>query len=369
LALAAVPVLAWLGSLVSQDFSAEYQAFVDFYPIHRTCLAPLCLVHYGRQKAQALPALIDRFDWVVGHQGLGHDGHAIPRRRRGEDPATVFASPNKVRKVLDLAKQFFNATRSDRVLVLSGAPELTASEALGCGSAASTCAACEATVAELKVYFRAIFFESKDLEIDGVLAYPGGLTEMYLRRGAMEAAAAAIAAADIGTASKPRSVLASWGAFWPYIEQIDENGSLAWDAVKLEAARSRKSARAWSATSTALQVGVEVRSIPARSWWGELARYRFLVTPLGTSIYSPKTVEALMVLTVPIVRRGPFPVYDEMVRYGFPIVVVDEWSEITGDRLDQWWRELSRRVVTFRRHCLTTEAYWQLLTGTDRFCQ
>eukprot|EP00415_Alexandrium_ostenfeldii_P000503 UN0503 len=229
---------------------------------------------------------------------------------------------------------------------------------------------------KLHTYFRAVFFEGKDLEMEGLFAYPGGLTEMYFRGGVMEFAVAAIAAASTSAASKPRSVLAAWGSVWSYVEHIEEGKLLlystrfrAWDVMKLEAGKNRRSARAWSSTSVAHQAGVEVRSIPAQSWWGELAQYRFLLSPLGTSIYSPKTVEALMVLTIPIVTRGPFMVHDDMVKYGFPIIVLDEWDEITDTKLNQWWNELSTRLVSFRRNCLTAEAYWQLMISTDHRCQ
>lgn len=363
-ALAVVPLLAWLASLASADYSREYQAFVDHFPIHRTCLAPLCSIHYGPQRAEFLPSLYDRHDWIVGHQGLGHDGHGIPRRRRGLDPDSVFASPDKVGKVLELSERHFDPRRRGRVLVLSGAPEITASEAFDCGKTGNV-SGCMATIARLRAFFSEIFFEGKDRVLEGVRAMPSGLTEMYLRGGAMEQAMAAIAAADVGE-SKTKSVLAAWGAVWGYIEDIPEGRAA--NAMKLEAGKSRRAARVWSATSTAQAIGVEVKSVRPQQWWAELAQYRFLLSPLGTSIYSPKTVEALLVLTVPIVQRGPFPVHDELVSYGFPLVVVSSWEEITTTRLEDWWRERSPRLAAFRRNCLTAEAYWRLLTGLERFC-
>jgi len=375
----AVPTLAWMGFVVFTDYSPEYQRFADFFPMTRTCPAPYCTLFYGNQRAAVTPALINHFDWVIGHKGLGHDGHGLPQMRRKEDPMSVFASPDKVPTVLGIAEASFNASRSDRILVISGAPEHTVSEAFGGSSDACTVAnatACAVTITRLRAYFRAIFVEGKDLAVEGILAYPGGLTEMYYRGEAMKRALVAITSARNDDASKPRSVLAAWGAVWSYIEQIDHgkmmffaHGKPEWDQIKLEAGRSRRLARAWAATDVAKEVGVEVRSISAKVWWQELALYRFILSPLGTSIYSPKTVEALMVLTVPIVQRGPFPVHDDMVSYGFPIVVVDDWDNITQVKLSQWWRELSPRVVQFRRNCLNTEGYWRLMTGEKHFCQ
>merc|ERR1712217_115674 len=96
---------------------------------------------------------------------------------------------------------------------------------------------------------------------------------------------------------------------------------------------------------------------------GELSKYRLLLNPWGDEIQTPKMVEALLVLTIPIQQRGPSPIYDDLLSYGFPLVVVDEWYEITGDKLDAWWRVLSPRLESFRSNCLSTSAYWSLITG------
>jgi len=100
-----------------------------------------------------------------------------------------------------------------------------------------------------------------------------------------------------------------------------------------------------------------------QQWWEKVAGYRFLLAPASCDVQSPAVVEALLVLTVPIVRRGPYAAYEDLVRYGFPIVVVRELREVQGDMLEDKWRELSPRLEVFRSKCLTSEAYWRLITG------
>merc|ERR1712137_1340426 len=81
-------------------------------------------------------------------------------------------------------------------------------------------------------------------------------------------------------------------------------------------------------------------------------------------------IESLLVLTIPIVARSIFPnpddfteVFDELVSIGFPIVVVDHWSDITKEKLHGWWAELAPRLEGFRAQFLTAEGYWRFVLG------
>jgi len=116
-------------------------------------------------------------------------------------------------------------------------------------------------------------------------------------------------------------------------------------------------------------LGVELARASPAEYWRKLGESRFLLSPLGQGIQSPKVVEALLALTIPIVQRGGFPAYDELVEMGFPIVVVDDWSEITAASVSAWWRDMSPRLEPFRRNCLTTDAYWKLITGVVQRCE
>merc|ERR1712157_693929 len=96
---------------------------------------------------------------------------------------------------------------------------------------------------------------------------------------------------------------------------------------------SRVQAERWLESEAAAMAGVERRTIPPASWIVELTKYRFLLSPMGDEIQSPKMTEALLVLTVPIVQRGPYTTHDDLVQLGWPIVVVDEWREVTSTNL------------------------------------
>jgi len=280
---------------------------------------------------------------------------------------TVFAAPTAVHALLEVAAADFDPDVCDRTVVFGHTPEMPVSWALGHNESAR-----EATLARPRRYFRRIYFQAKDVEVEGIRALPPPLEDLYLRRGVAALAGQAVASASIAEDAKPGNVLASWGYFADFIE--DGEGDLAnkppeWNAMLREARTSRREARLWARSPAALEVGVEERHIAHKSWWTELSKYRFVLSPLGTAITSAKTVEALLVLTIPIVQRGPYKTHDELAEAGFPIVLVDSWDEVTKENLDMWWKELSPRLLEFRRHCLTTDGYWQYFTTDAMRCR
>jgi len=91
---------------------------------------------------------------------------------------------------------------------------------------------------------------------------------------------------------------------------------------------------------------MDVRAIDAQDYFGELAKYRFLIAPNGNGIQSPKFFEAALVMTISITRR--YKCFEDLQAYGMPIVVVDKWSDITHERLEKWWTRLKPRLEQAR---------------------
>jgi len=277
--------------------------------------------------------------------------------RRVADPAAVYCSPHAVQGLLKDLDGWDASKTSNRTLVIAGT-DMHLSDALG-GSPEERAA----TLGALKGRFGRIFAEAKDISFDGVEVMPMGLPENYLRGVNVTAVRQAVAEARLE--DKSRGVVAAWGKWMricstrPFLER---------DRI---ACKSRADAREWAESDVAREAGVEVRSIPPQDWWHEISSYRFLMSPLGAGVQSSKArvIEALMVLTIPIVERKPYPAYDDMRRLGFPIVVVDDWSEVAEPgRLDAWYKELSPRLEHFRKECLSADGYWRFATGQSGGC-
>lgn len=369
-----------LGAILTVIFpSLEHEEFIARYPITEF---PVDAIHrrlYGASRVRTLPALIDRFDWIVGFSpNVEAPGYGAVNRHSHEDPRTVLASPQSIQKLLSLAEEHLETGRSGRLVVFMGSV-LYLSEAFGHDEAERM-----ATLARLEAFFERILYGVRDIDLGGVKTMPLGLNEQYYR-GTSPAFVAAIAAAGVDGASKPRRILAGVGRsktnpfplLEPHLERFVNTSSFIHLHQRKHGGRgkgfvaalaSRAQLSRWLETAAAWEAGVERRSIAQRLWYAELSTYRFLLAPLGDGIHTPKMIESLLLLTVPVVQRGPFPVFDDYMRFGFPIVVIDEWDEVTSASLETWWQTLSPRLQSFRDNCLTADAYWHVVTGMAASC-
>jgi hypothetical protein len=89
--------------------------------------------------------------------------------------------------------------------------------------------------------------------------------------------------------------------------------------------------RAWDAARRAF--GVEARPpVPYATYLGELVRHRFGLCPRGNGIDTHRFWECQYLGVVPVVERSP---HTEMwAQLGLPVVLLDDWSELTRDRLE-----------------------------------
>ncbi len=66
--------------------------------------------------------------------------------------------------------------------------------------------------------------------------------------------------------------------------------------------------------------------------WREKTRFAFVVSPHGNGLDCHRTWESLVLGNIPIVKRSSIdPLYE-----GLPVVIVDDWREITPENLVRW---------------------------------
>ena len=88
----------------------------------------------------------------------------------------------------------------------------------------------------------------------------------------------------------------------------------------------------------------------------------FVISPPGRGYDCYRTWEALLMGAIPITKRSPLtPLYDQ-----FPIVTVDDWSEVTDDNLERW-------MERFGAQCQSTDVerrlrfeHWSDLVSATR---
>jgi hypothetical protein len=367
----------------SIDEKWRTKVFFDRYPITRFDRD----FHWEQAKdvdidraSLKLPLFLDRFDWIAS------DKHIVHQKGENADPTLVYCNDSigSVRFLLgsmDRSK-YSRADKKRRVLVIGGGaawmsesivripdnPYWWPPSAVPRDDWPQVYSAVESyhqqrelpssktrlgkEYERLTRWFQVIFVENKDVDFPNVRTLPAGFNEARLSHGNAARASRVIDAAV--PATKEPNVL-----FVPERwNEVSECGG-GWGEPQLW----REQLTNWTKTEAALTAGVVTVDVKPQQWWEKVAGYRFLLAPASCDVQSPAIVEALLVLTVPIVRRGPYAAYEDLVRYGFPIVVVHELREIQGDMLENKWQELSPRLEAFRSKCLTSEAYWRLITG------
>lgn len=362
--------------------SHEYRAFLDHFPL--IFQPDYDWEPFFEQNRRLVPGgLIMRFDWYM----LGPEAR-FPGHRRGRDPATVFILPDALDTLLRATKDM-DGRRNDRVLVIGGT-ERSLSSTFGKDAPER-----EARAKLLRRWFGTVFFYVKDVDVDGVKTMPHGLMHIYLCDKKLTGAAMrVIAAVRTDAAAKPKAVLAAWSvpeylqqahAFaeqygpseqeeaerrWPaYFERMGLPVPVPDRAMCELGWRDRTEAQDWAETPAARGMGVELRRPEPRSFLETLSQYRFALCPFGSGIQSAKIFEALLVFTVPIVRRlGRTSAYDDLIGYGFPLLVVDSWSELTRERLDGFWASAAPGLPRFRHRCMTADGFWRIFTGANHSC-
>jgi hypothetical protein len=83
-----------------------------------------------------------------------------------------------------------------------------------------------------------------------------------------------------------------------------------------------------------------------------LREHRFALSPPGRGLDTHRTWEALMVGTIPIVIRSPLDIlYDQL-----PVLIIDDWSVITPEFLEDRWLEFQKGTYDFSR---LYSPYWK----------
>ena len=88
--------------------------------------------------------------------------------------------------------------------------------------------------------------------------------------------------------------------------------------------------------------------------WRQKTRYAFVVSPHGHGLDCHRTWESLALGNIPIVIRSSLdPLYE-----GLPVVIVDDWREITADALRSWHAELGATCFEAGVQERLSNGYW-----------
>jgi hypothetical protein len=88
--------------------------------------------------------------------------------------------------------------------------------------------------------------------------------------------------------------------------------------------------------------------------WEAKTRYAFVASPHGNGLDCHRTWESLVLGCIPIVCHSPLdPLYD-----GLPVVILDDWSEITPANLKRWREQHTGAFSSPEVQLRLTNQYW-----------
>jgi hypothetical protein len=94
--------------------------------------------------------------------------------------------------------------------------------------------------------------------------------------------------------------------------------------------------------------------VSVEEYWKTLARFAFVVSPRGNGLDCHRTWEAMAVGTIPIVKSSGI---DQLYR-DLPVVIVDDWSEITAPNLRAWKMWVNTSIFNMSKLRMD---YWKTL--------
>ena len=84
---------------------------------------------------------------------------------------------------------------------------------------------------------------------------------------------------------------------------------------------------------------------PFAQYMKELSQFRFVVSPHGIGIDCHRTWEAMLVGTIPIVRRSSIvELFDDL-----PVLIIDSWDELTRELLEEKFEEITSKSYNLKK--------------------
>lgn len=254
--------------------------------------------HVARFHGCEASATFDLFDWVIWSPM-----DELLTRFEKPDPKTILCLTTKESVDQLLEKADFSSKPS---IVFAGEDTLLSTFF--------------DNIRQIKHLFSAIFYEAKDIDSDVVKSFSMGFNAFYLRDSDHENIYKAIEYSN--HVPKSSLVLAAWGEYWKHLDHTVE------DRIRLDGFLKNHEF-------------LKREHIPYDQYWQQLAKHMFLLAPAGQGVQAPKLAEAWMVKTVPIVTRNP--TFNDLFELGYPLIILDEWAEVTADNL-QFWSECCESI-------------------------
>ncbi len=273
--------------------------------------------HYERRQnifnlaPPGIPNWLLRFDWLIGWQHGWANLNNFPRH--------VFCHPDILNSFDNFLKNNFKNSETESFLVVGGEDTRLSNQNKN-------------TILSLKKYFKKIFYESYDVYNKDVEIMPIGLQEFYLR-----GIENLVYQLSNTRETKKHLVMSAFGAFWPNLNTI---------------IKDRSSAVEFSLKNSFVNSGPFERE----KYFENLSLHKYMICPLGNGQQSPKIIEAILNCCVPIMTSS---VTSKCLKNkGFPILIVNNWFEITEKKLNEEYVRFETEIIKFRDMIKDLDRWW-----------
>lgn len=267
-----------------------------------------------------IPSWFRKFDWVVGFPWGFADEAKLP--------STILCQTRKLKAFIEWAESRFESYDFSN----------TKLAVMGMDDAISSMDKWAVDLALEK--FDSVYFSANDGSRPQARTVPMALTEHYLRGFEREL----MRLLRKPQPRKTQLVLAAFGARWPSLNTSDDRAQ---------------------ASRHFVESGLgELRVLPKAEYFDAITRSHYFVYPRGNGIQSPKGFEALMLGSIPIVTRHPL--FEELESRGMPLLIIDHWSQLSAQLLEDRLDDLSARVAQFLPLTRSVDLWWEFCFPAER---
>lgn len=306
--------------------------------------------HYNHEQdeqkhalVRRAPRIFEKFDWVIWD--TFEDKRFLEQDNGRILPQTVLVRPDFFHR------RFFHRHGYGGMKIFSNLPVLTGSDKrvlVVAGDDDSVdyfgiLIGKKLNIDYLKARFSDMFHTAKNMRSADFKTVPLGLFNPYLLSAGYDLVEKAqLAASSLPPEQRQKLIVAAWGAKHAGLDKrIAARGTL----KKFLADRD---------------VLFRREHFSPEQYWEAMPQYKYAFCPTGNGIQSPKLFESFLLRVVPVTLREP--AFEDLQSYGFPLLIVDSWYQVTSSFLEARYADTYRHTNWTRvEYLMSTEGVFQLI--------
>ena len=139
--------------------------------------------------------------------------------------------------------------------------------------------------------------------------------------------------------------MSAFGAFWPQLNNV---------------IKDRMTAIEFSSKNLFINSGPFERE----KYFENLSTHKYMLCPLGNGMQSPKIIEAILNCCIPVMTDNITS--RNLIKKGFPILIVNEWTEITEKKLNENYNRFETEIRVFKEKVKDLDKWWNFSFNLEK---